>query len=512
VRLLAERYGAHPHVAAWQTDNEYGCHDTILSYSDAARHAFQRWCAARYDTIEALNAAWGNVFWSMEYDAFEQIGLPNLTVTAPAPAHALAFRRFSSDQVVRFNRAQVEILRAHTGAPILHNYMGRETGFDHFDVGADLDVATWDSYPIGFLSDRIEADEDHKRRFLRQGDPDFQAFHHDLYRAVGQGRWWVMEQQPGPVNWAPWNPAPLPGMARLWAWEAIAHGAEVVSYFRWRQAPFAQEQMHAGLLRPDGGPAPGLGEAAEVARDLAGLGEIGPPVAPAALVFDYPSAWAWETLPQGADFDYIRLTFAFYRALRRAGLTVDVLPADTVGLDDYALILAPGLATLGEALRGALANFTGRAILGPRTDLSTPEHSVRLPLGPDLPGLSATVIRCESLPPGATVPLAGGGAFAHWVEELETDAAVSERTVDGRPAAVTAGGLTYLAGWPDATALDRLVATACADAGLTYRPMPEGLRRVETTTHRFFVNYGAEAATHEGRTIPGAGVHWEPIA
>jgi beta-galactosidase len=35
VTILAERYGRNPHVAAWQTDNEYGCHDTVLSYSAA---------------------------------------------------------------------------------------------------------------------------------------------------------------------------------------------------------------------------------------------------------------------------------------------------------------------------------------------------------------------------------------------------------------------------------------------------------------------------------------------
>jgi beta-galactosidase GanA len=39
-----------------------------------------------------------------------------------------------------------------------------------------------------------------------------------------------MEQQPGPVNWAAYNPAPHPGAVRLWTFEAIAHGAEVVSY------------------------------------------------------------------------------------------------------------------------------------------------------------------------------------------------------------------------------------------------------------------------------------------
>ena len=176
-------------------------------------------------------------FWSMEYGTFDQIDLPNLTVTEPNHPHLLAFARYSSDQVVAFNKVQANVLRANTDAPLIHNYMGRETSFDHYKVGADLDIASWDSYPIGFLSDRLEATPEHKQRYLRQGDPDLQAFHHDLYRTVGKGRWWIMEQQPGPVNWAPYNPAPLPGMARLWAWEAFAHGAETVCYFRWRQAP-----------------------------------------------------------------------------------------------------------------------------------------------------------------------------------------------------------------------------------------------------------------------------------
>jgi len=89
---------------------------------------------------------------------------------------------------------------------------------------------------------------------LRTGDPDLIAFQHDLYRTGGRGRWWILEQQPGTVNWAPYNPSPYPGMVRSWTHEAFAHGAEVVSYFRWRQAPFAQEQMHSGLQLPNGEP------------------------------------------------------------------------------------------------------------------------------------------------------------------------------------------------------------------------------------------------------------------
>ncbi|MBM4218007.1 MAG: beta-galactosidase, partial [Gammaproteobacteria bacterium] len=110
-RAVAERYGAHPAVIAWQTDNEYGCHDTTLSWSAAALKSFRSWLVNRYKDIGALNAAWGNVFWSMEYGSFEEIDLPNLTVTEPNPAHVLEFRRFSSHQVVTFNEAQCRILR-----------------------------------------------------------------------------------------------------------------------------------------------------------------------------------------------------------------------------------------------------------------------------------------------------------------------------------------------------------------------------------------------------------------
>ncbi|MCC5964989.1 MAG: beta-galactosidase [Natronohydrobacter sp.] len=488
-RLLGERYGRNPHVAAWQTDNEYGCHDTILSYSDAARHAFRDWLAQKYQSTDALNRAWGNVFWSMDYRSFNDIDLPNLTVTEPNPAHVMDFRRFSSDQVVAFNRAQVEVLRPLTDAPVAHNYMGRITEFDHYKVGADLDIASWDSYPIGFLSDRLEATPAHKATFLRQGDPDFQAFHHDLYRSVGRGRWWIMEQQPGPVNWAPYNPIPLPGMVRLWTWEAFAHGAEAVCYFRWRQAPFAQEQMHAGLLRPDSAPAPGLLEAEKVARELADAPEVGDSPADVALIFDYASAWAWDTQPQGADFDYFRLVFAFYRALRRLGLNIDILPPDAADLSRWKLVLAPGLFTLSPDLRAALPSCPGQVIFGPRANSKTPDFAIPADLPPDLPGLKARVTRVESLPPGIAVALEGGGQFRHWAEEVETRATVRLRRADGLPALVQGGNLGYLAGWPCDATLHSLLAQLCADQGISTLDLPEGVRRRATSRVCFGYNY-----------------------
>ncbi len=509
---MGRRYGRDPRIAAWQIDNEYGCHETVLSYSDAATQAFRDWLAQKYQSTGALNRAWGNVFWSMDYDDFDQIDLPNLTVTQVNPSHELAYRRFASDQVVQWNAAQVAALRPLTDAPLIHNYMGRVLEFDHFAVARDLDIASWDSYPIGFLSDRLEATPAHKARYLQQGDPDMQAFHHDLYRAMNHGRWWVMEQQPGPVNWAPYNPAPLPGMVRLWSWEAFAHGAEVVSYFRWRQAPFAQEQLHAGLLRPDDVAAPGLAEAAQVAVEMRAMPEVDIAQAPVALVFDYASDWAWKVLPQGADFDYFRLVFDAYKALRRQGLSVDIVSADQADFSGYKLVLAPGLAKMPDALIAAMAGSDAVCLIGPRSNLVTDELSIPVPMGPNIPRLDATVIRVESLPPATARAVVGGGNVVHWAETVEGSAEVVLQGTGGAAVLLAKDNLHYLAGWPDAALWDRVVDLLAAQASLTLTPLPDGLRLRDTATHRFAFNYAPEAVTWQGQEIEPASVAWWPLA
>jgi len=494
---LAQRYADNPHIHAWQTDNEYGCHDTVISYSEAAKHAFQIWLKAKYKTCAALNSAWGNVFWSMDYTGFDQIELPNLTVTEANPAHWLDFKRFSSDQVVRFNKAQCDILRTLSDRPIIHNYMGRITDFDHFDVGADLDIASWDSYPLGFLEDRSDQGEQFKHDYRRQGDPDFQAFHHDLYRAVGKvkskvSRWWVMEQQPGPVNWAPYNPAPLPGMVRLWTWEAIAHGAEAICYFRWRQAPFAQEQMHAGLQRPDGVWADGAQEAMMTAKEISSLPVLKPKDASIAIVFDYASAWAWEITPQGKDFNYFRLVYDIYRGLRRLGQSVDIIPPSTDDFGPRKLVLIPGLLTWTDNLKKAMKKYKGHVIAGPRSGSKTPDFSIPKSLPPDLDGFNCKIKSVESLRPSGAVDLDKGGQFHIWREFVQTTETIDEKCSDGHPAIISNDAITYLAGWPDDTAMSRILETVLTDKGLTPEWLTGGYRRRDIGDCTLHMNYGPE--------------------
>jgi len=499
-REMVSRYGLK--VQAWQVDNEYGCHDTTLSYSQAALEGFRDWLSQKYQSPSALNKAWGNIFWSMEINEFSDIELPNLTVTEPNPAHVMDFRRYTSDQVVKFNNSQVTVLRKFSEAPLIHNYMGRITAFDHYEVGDDLDIASWDSYPLGFLEMVSDADEKFKVKYAHQGDPDFQSFHHDLYRTVGSGRWWVMEQQPGPVNWAAYNPAPLAGMVRLWSWEAIAHGAEVVCYFRWRQAPFAQEQMHAGLLRVDNVPAPAWNEISKLNSEINSLGIIEQKDAHIALIFDYQSQWAWEIQPQAADFDYFREVFDTYSCLKKLGVDVDVCSSNDPNLNKYKIIFAPSLFSTNEILE----NCSGHLVLGPRFNSKTTEFKIPNPLPPNVMGLDVIVERVETLRPNMSRPLKGAGSVIRWIEGISHNATVLDETKDGAPIILQQSNKTYLAACLDLTAKNKLFKKLLKDQGINYREMPEGVRQRSTKNHKFIWNYSNKEQNIDGITLAPAEV------
>jgi beta-galactosidase len=510
VTRLAQEFGAHPGLAAWQTDNEYGCHDTVESYSLAALHAFRAWLSRKYGTIEALNSAWGNVFWSMEYGDFSEIELPHLTVTEANPSHRLDFQRFSSDQVIAFNRLQTDILRTYSpGRPILHNFMGYFTAFDHYALARDLDAAAWDSYPLGFL-DRDGRDPERQARYLRVGDPDAQAFHHDLYRACGKGRWWVMEQQPGPVNWAFHNPAPAAGATRLWAYEAFAAGAETVSYFRWRQAPFSQEQMHEALLLPNNDPSECWHTVHRLAGELKELeAEVRPSRSDIALVFDYESQWAWEIQPQGKEFSYLHLVLDYYRALRGAGCSIDIVPPEPAALAHRKLIVLPGLFTARADFVAALANSDAAILIGPRSGAKTPDFHIpaNLPPGQLQQLIDIKIRRVESLPPGIRLPLAGSNraSLGLWREFAALGPSVEtlERTQDGEPALLRQEKVFYATGWGNEEALASFTRRALGEAGLHPLNLPRDIRLRDHGNLRYIFNYGPEAVDI-GTLIAGA--------
>jgi beta-galactosidase len=481
---IAGRYGRHPAIVGWQTDNEFGCHSTTRSYGPASQVAFRTWLEAKYGAVEALNEAWGNVFWSQEYGDWSQINPPGVMPSEPNPSHVLDFYRFASDMVVEFQEEQVASLRRLSpGRWVTHNFMGHFSELDHFKVARCLDFATWDSYPMGHV-EVSPLPESEKVRWARTGHPDLISWNHDLYRGLTpRNAFWVMEQGAGQVNWAPYNPLPASGAVALWTAQAYAHGADVVSYFRWRAATVAQELMHSGLLRHDETLDRGGEEIAAI--ELSGRPNGRVPAA-VALLHDYESLWVQDQQPHSADARYWPQVMLFYGALRGLGVDVDVRHPDD-DLSGYKLVVAPALQIVGPERAANVARVAQEAILvvGPRTAYRTPTgrvHEDGQP-GPLRPTLGCSLLNFDSLRPGLTVRAAPGDhVVATWAEsyrvvapEAQTLVAYDDGPLAGQAAVVRNGNAVTIGAW-SASLIGQVLAELLTEAGIAVTPLPDGVR------------------------------------
>ena len=156
---MAVHYKDNPNVIGWQPDNELGNSHHDLCMCESCRKNFQGWLEKKYGTVDRLNEAWGNAFWSQEYNEFSEVFTPRITVTGENPSAMLDWKCFCSDLIVDFMKEQTDIIRKHCPNHfITHNYMGFADKVDYYDLGKELDFVSHDQYPGGFF-----ADESHGR-------------------------------------------------------------------------------------------------------------------------------------------------------------------------------------------------------------------------------------------------------------------------------------------------------------------------------------------------------------
>lgn len=494
---MAQRYGKNPIVNSWQTDNELGCHDTTRSYGKVDEEAFQKFLANKYKDINKLNQAWGNIFWDQNYSDFSDIPLPNHQVCEWNPAHRMDYLRFSSASVVAYNKAQTDILHKYCdNQPVTHNMMGFINDFDHYAMAEDLDFACWDNYPLGFLEHMYKDDAD-KAKYYNIGHPDISAYYHDLYRNLGRGKLWIMEQQPGPVNWAHHNPVPAQGAMKFWAWQAFCHGAEVVCYFRWRQAPYAQEQMHAGLLNPDSQPAQAYYEVQELVKEMQDIPQLELSPAPVALVHDYESIWFWEALPQNESFLANEWAFAWYECLRSCGINIDIV-SPTADFSKYKLVVIPTMVDPSKDMLDKVKQAGNtQFVWGPRSGSKTENFSfpADMPPGKLQQFLPIKLDKVASLRPG--IKLAGSGDFGKWAGELWLEYLNSDLKpratceADGQKLGVfySNNNQHYLGVALDKVSLHSLVEMLLKESGVSHKLLPVGQRLCATQQGDFLFDF-----------------------
>ncbi|AEG43274.1 beta-galactosidase [Isoptericola variabilis] len=473
---MAERYSEHPALALWHVDNEIGCH-VPRDYSDAAAAAFREWLRARYGTVENLNEAWGTAFWSQRYGSFDDVLPPLVAPTFANPTQQLDFDRFSSDALLDYYRDLRDTLREITPhVPTTTNLMASShtKGMDYFAWAPELDVVANDHYTVAADPDRhVEL-----------------AFSADLSRGVAGGDPWIlMEHSTSAVNWQPRNRTKLPGELLRNSLQHVARGADSVMFFQWRASRAGAEKYHSGMVPHAGTDTDVWRGVVELGRVLRALGEVrGSRVrSRAAMVVDWPSWWGSEldSHPTQA-LRYMDQVQAWYRALWRLGVTVDMVPPHG-DLTAYDLVVLPTtyLVTDADAANVASAAERGATVAITYFSGIVDEHD-HVRLG-GYPGAFRELlgVRTEEFYPlqeGETVRVegkaVGGEASADlWTEKThvadgtEVVASYDDGALAGWPAVTRRsvgqdGAAWYVATRLDAAGLDALAARLVEESGV----------------------------------------------
>jgi beta-galactosidase len=328
VREVAKALGNRPELVAWQIDNELGGHGSAACFCDDCEQAFREWLKRRYGIIDRLNKLWGADFWSQHYNDWHEVATPRRTPAGAHPALALDYSRFTSATVRDFVAEQRELIEQYGsgGKPITTNSAGLHLDhIDQFSFGTAQDVAAINNYPGDGR------------------DVDGTALHLDLGRGVKSKPFWILEQQAGATMLPGRTRRPRAGQLRLWSFQAAARGAELLSYFRWRTCPAAQEMHWDGMIDHDGIPRRRFAEITAAVRELKARAELWEgrlPDAPAALVLDYSSHWALGADSMGSDARLTDAVRAMYGFLRRKGIAADVVSGER-DLAGYSVVVAP---------------------------------------------------------------------------------------------------------------------------------------------------------------------------
>jgi beta-galactosidase len=474
---LAKRFGHDPNVIGWQIDNEYANE----SYGPADKAQFQAWLKARYGTLDHLNDKWTTAYWSETYTDWSQVPIQTAYGN---PGLLLSWKRFVSDTWRSYQKNQLDVLRPNIDPRqfITTNMMGFFDGYDHYTVSQDLDLASWDDY-VG----------------TGQLNPVYNGAAHDLTRGFLRKNFWVMETQPGFVNWQVDNNSLDKGAVRAMAWHDVGHGADAVSYWQWRSDLNGQEEYHGTLLGADGTPVPLYAEVAQLGADFA---KAGPALAgtsvhsDVAILHSYDAFWAINWQRHNRSFDPLAAMIGYYGAIRALTHSVDIVNP-SVDLSQYKLVIAPALNLLTDQQAKNLIDYVhngGHLVLTQRSAMKTVDNALqpqRQP-GPLVPLLGGRVEQFYAL--DTTIPVSGewgSGPTNTWAELLSTSSPETKVLMrygktplgwlDDQPAAITRktgnGSITYIGADLQGDTLANAAKWMVADANLhpAFGALPPGV-------------------------------------
>ncbi len=374
IRKIAERYAKRPGVVGWQIDNETGAYNTAGPNVQAG---FKEWLKRKFGTVEALNKAWGLVYWGQLLDSWDSLpprdGILN-------PGWKLEWERYQRSLVTDFLAWQARIVREYTPASqwVTQDFHGgTRTAVDSAEISKFLDVAAINPYHE--TQDRL--------------DGWWIAAMGDFTRSMKKAPYLVTETNAQTIGWdAKGQFPPYDGQLRLQAWSHVASGAHMVEYWHWHSLHYGQETYWKGLLGHDLEPNRVYEEATRIGAEL---GRLGPSLAGlmpknrVAILHSVDSHFGLSFMPMGADrpdergrprADYLSVEDQLHRALYDLNVGADFVFAEEPDFAGYDVLFVPPLYVASDALLRKIADFAkggGHVLLTPRSGFTDEFDTVR---------------------------------------------------------------------------------------------------------------------------------------
>lgn len=352
INKIIDTVGKHPGLAMWHLSNEFGGE----CFCPLCKKKFQDYLANKFDNdINKLNKAWWTGFWSHTYNDFSQIEPPYLNGEFSVMGLNLEWKRFTTWNTTDYMKSEIDIIRKRTpNIPITTNFMQLFPGLDYRVMAKELDVISWDSYPVFHNNYETMADT-----------MAHNSFDHAVMRSLKKNQpFMLMECAPGLVNWHEYNKLKRPGVHKLFSAQAVACGSDTVQYFQWRKSRGSFEQYHGAVVDHLGTDDTRVfKEVAEVGAMLDSLSNVkGTIVKPkAALIFDWDNMWAIDNMRGLSDKtkNYAKTCIQIYHEFLKLGIDMNVVASDD-NLDDYNVVIAPMLYMLRPGASDNLKAFVKR--------------------------------------------------------------------------------------------------------------------------------------------------------
>lgn len=329
---MAETFRDSPAIFAWQLDNEIAAEaEHGFCFCDGCAKRFRTHLEMKYRTVENLNAAWNGAFWSGDFTSFDEIDPRNFKRVSWKAEYA----QFMSSLYTELAYEQRDILR-------------------QVNPSWKITTNSWTSFLPDVAPDEIYPGLDFASCDTYLGN-DFLEFSHsfwDYYRNIRGKRQAFTVGETGA-----WNPVTTQKDAyqvlRTWAWDAFAHGAENLFYFRWRQSLMGEES-HPSILPWSGNPGEAYGIISRTIREIRAFSGqhpgLPPPESNVAILTDRLTGFITK---YRGDYSYFHAVVRMNQALNENGVHADILPLSLITehtLSAYKLVILPQIEHLPDAV------------------------------------------------------------------------------------------------------------------------------------------------------------------